>query len=119
MIADVQRLLARRPFVPFYIVTKNGQRYQVASPEHAGFNPRGSRVHVWSEDGSKDFGLGMYMGQVPAEKAIERSKLTDTVLVKRLLAGKTVPELKLDSGETIYGFQCEWEVIGPPPEELH
>jgi len=75
----------------------------------------GSRVHVWSEDGSKDFGLGMYMGQVPAEKAIERSKLTDTVLVKRLLAGKTVPELKLDSGETVYGFQCQWEVVGRAP----
>ena len=52
LIADVQRLLARRPFVPFFIVTSNGQRFRVASEEHAGLNPRGTRIHVWFDDES-------------------------------------------------------------------
>jgi hypothetical protein len=50
MIADIQLLLSLRPFRPFVIVTRNGQRHRVASPEHAGINPRGSRVHVWFDD---------------------------------------------------------------------
>lgn len=50
MIADIQLLLELRPFVPFIIVTRSGQRYKVASAEHAGINPRGSRVHVWFDD---------------------------------------------------------------------
>jgi hypothetical protein len=49
-IADVERLLEQRPFVPFVILTRCGQRYRVASAEHAGINPRGSRVHVWFDD---------------------------------------------------------------------
>jgi hypothetical protein len=50
MIADIQLLLSLRPFRPFNIVTRNGQHYRVASPDHAGINPRGSRVHVWFDD---------------------------------------------------------------------
>jgi hypothetical protein len=50
MIADIQLLLTLCPFVPFVIVTRNGQRYCVSSPDHAGINPRGSRVHVWFDD---------------------------------------------------------------------
>ena len=49
-IANIQRLLGLRPFVPFLIVTRSGQSYRVASAEHAGINPRGSRVHVWFDD---------------------------------------------------------------------
>jgi hypothetical protein len=49
-IADIQRLLGQRPFVPFLVVTRSGQSYRVASAEHAGINPRGSRVHVWFDD---------------------------------------------------------------------
>ena len=49
-IADIQRLLGQRPFIPFLIVTRSGQSYRVASGEHAGINPRGSRVHVWFDD---------------------------------------------------------------------
>ncbi len=49
-IEDIQRLLGQRPFVPFLIVTRSGQSYRVASPEHTGINPRGSRVHVWFDD---------------------------------------------------------------------
>jgi hypothetical protein len=50
MIEDIELLLSLHPFVPFVIVTRNGQRYRVSSADHAGINPRGSRVHVWFDD---------------------------------------------------------------------
>jgi hypothetical protein len=49
-IAEIQLLLGCRPFLPFLIVTRSGQRYRVASPEHADVNPRGSRLHLWFDD---------------------------------------------------------------------
>ena len=49
-IADIQRLLGQRPFVPFLIATRSGQSYRVPSADHAGINPRGSRVHLWFDD---------------------------------------------------------------------
>jgi hypothetical protein len=49
-ISDIQLLLGCRPFAPFIIVTRSGLRYRVASAEHAGINPRGSRLHVWFDD---------------------------------------------------------------------
>ena len=53
MIADIRRLLDTRPFDPFTIVTSSGQRYFVASHEHAGINPRQTRVTVYFDDDSQ------------------------------------------------------------------
>ena len=52
MIAEIRRLLAEVPFRPFTIVTSSGKQYTVASPDHAGFNPSGTRVVVWFDDES-------------------------------------------------------------------
>lgn len=52
MIAEIRRLLAEVPFHPFTIVTSSGKQYLVASPDHAGFNPSGTRVIVWFDDES-------------------------------------------------------------------
>jgi hypothetical protein len=52
MIADIERLLAARPFQPFSLVTSSGKQYRVASPEHAGFNPARTRVLIWFDDES-------------------------------------------------------------------
>jgi hypothetical protein len=51
MIPDIRLRLSRRPFEPFLIVTSSRQRYRVASAEHAGIDPQGSRVVVWFDDG--------------------------------------------------------------------
>jgi hypothetical protein len=51
MINGVRQYLHANPFEPFMIVTSSGNRYPVATPEHAGTNPRGSRVVVWFDDG--------------------------------------------------------------------
>ena len=52
MIADIRHLLEAIPFQPFYIVTSSGIKYRIASRDHIGFNPQGSRVLVWFDDGS-------------------------------------------------------------------
>ncbi len=52
MIAEIRRLLMQVPFRPFTIVTSSGKEYAVASADHAGFNPAGTRVLVWFDDDS-------------------------------------------------------------------
>jgi hypothetical protein len=52
MIADVRHHLRAAPFEPFSIVMSSGDRYSIASADHAGIHPRGSRVVVWFDDES-------------------------------------------------------------------
>jgi len=52
MVGDVKRLLNARPFVPFTIVTSEGSRYSVPTPDHCGIDPQRSRVVVWFDDDS-------------------------------------------------------------------
>jgi hypothetical protein len=52
VIVDVRQHLAATLFEPFTIVTSSGHRYAVASADHAGVHPRGSRVVVWFDDDS-------------------------------------------------------------------
>jgi len=51
MSKELRQHRAARPFEPFYILTSGGNRYRVASSEHAGVDPTGSRVVVWFDDG--------------------------------------------------------------------
>jgi hypothetical protein len=53
MITDIRRLLEARPFQSFSVVSRSGQHYRVASPDHAGVNPKGSRLLVWFDDDSE------------------------------------------------------------------
>ncbi|MBV8968486.1 MAG: hypothetical protein JO331_05420 [Verrucomicrobia bacterium] len=52
MIEEVGRLLNLRPFGRFRIVTSSGEHYDVPTPDHAGLNPRHSRMVVWFDDNS-------------------------------------------------------------------
>lgn len=70
MIGDVRQHLGARPFEPFVIVTSSGQRYRVPSSEHAGINPRGSRVVVWFDDGSSVTLSGLHIVAVEKEAPV-------------------------------------------------
>lgn len=102
----------------------------MSATEAVGTEPKiGSRVHVMSADGSKDLGLGTYMGAVPMKDVLEDQtpsavpvpepvEMTDEeraevgAMVEQLTEdGATTPKIVLDSGETIYGFQCWWSEI--------
>ena len=52
MTPDARQHLSAAPFETFSIVTSSGHRYAIASPDHAGIHPRGSRVVVWFDDDS-------------------------------------------------------------------
>ena len=67
MIADIHQFLDARPFEPFLIVTTGGNRYRVASAEHAGIDPQRSRVVVWFDDGSSVTVAGLHISSIEKE----------------------------------------------------
>ena len=67
MIAGIRQLLNARPFGPFLIVTSGGNRYRVASAEHAGIDPQRSRVVVWFDDGSSVTVAGLHVASIEKE----------------------------------------------------
>jgi hypothetical protein len=67
MIADIRHHLETGPFEPFSIVTSSGNRYHIASADHAGIDPRGSRVVIWFDDGGSVTVSGLHI--VAIEKA--------------------------------------------------
>jgi hypothetical protein len=67
MVADVRRLLGKSPFTPFTIVTSSGQRYRVASPDHAGVDPESTRMVVWLEEGGSVILAGLHMASLEVE----------------------------------------------------
>jgi hypothetical protein len=69
MIPDIRQLLLARPFEPFFVITTNGNRYHVASPDHASTNPQGSRVVVWFEDDSSVTLAGPHIGALEKESS--------------------------------------------------
>ena len=52
MIADLRRLIAARPFVPFTIFTGDGERVRVATVDHIALSPTGARIVVFADDDS-------------------------------------------------------------------
>jgi hypothetical protein len=67
MIADTRQCLRAGPFEPFSIVTSSGNRYRVATADHAGVNPQGSRVVVWFDDESSVTLSGLHIAALEKE----------------------------------------------------
>jgi hypothetical protein len=67
MIADIRQRLQAGPFEPFAIVTSSGNRYRVASADHAGIDPRGTRVVVWFDDDSHITVSGLHIVAIEQE----------------------------------------------------
>jgi len=64
MTGEIREQLQVAPFEPFTIVTTSGARYPVPSPDHAGLNPRGSRVIVWFNDDSSVTISGLHIAAI-------------------------------------------------------
>jgi hypothetical protein len=67
MIAEVRHFLASGPFEPFVIVTSSGNRYRIASADHATVNPQNSRVVVWFDDEGGVIISGLHIASVERE----------------------------------------------------
>lgn len=64
MIGDIREHLEAGPFEPFTIVTTSGRRYAVPSADHAGLNPRGTRVVVWFDDDASVTIAGLHVAAI-------------------------------------------------------
>lgn len=64
MIGDIRQYAEAAPFEPFTIVTTIGMRYPVASADHVGLNPRGSRVVIWFDDDSSVTISGLHIAAI-------------------------------------------------------
>ena len=69
MITDVRQHIQASPFEPFFIVTSSGHRYRVATSDHAGINPGGSRVVIWFDDDSGVTLSGLHIAAIEKEAA--------------------------------------------------
>lgn len=69
MISDVRHHLQAGPFEPFDIVTSSGHRYHIASADHAGIHPHGSRVVIWFDDESGVTVSGLHIGAIEKSTA--------------------------------------------------
>jgi len=69
MVADVRQNLDKRPFVPFSIVTTGGNRYRVATADHADIDPRGTRLMIWLDDEGSVIVPGLHIASVEREGA--------------------------------------------------
>jgi hypothetical protein len=67
VIANIRQFLEAGPFSPFFIVTRSGNRYRVASADHASINPRGSQIVVWFDDESSVIVAGLHVSALEKE----------------------------------------------------
>jgi hypothetical protein len=74
MIADVRQRLQAGPFEPFVIVTSSGHRCRVATADHAGVNPQGSRVILWFDDESSLDISGLHIAAIEKEPAAKNGQ---------------------------------------------
>ena len=64
MIAEIRRLLAARPFVPFIIYPSDGAELQVPTVDHAAVSPDGRPVVVRFDDGTAQFLFPLLIARV-------------------------------------------------------
>ena len=64
MIENIRQRLETRPFEPFIVVTSAGKPYAVASPDHASFNPKGTRVIIYFDDDSSVYLPALHIAAV-------------------------------------------------------
>lgn len=69
MIDEIRRLLTARPFLPFTIITTGGNRYRVASNEHAAISPQPYRVTIWFDEGGGVMVPALHIASVEHEPA--------------------------------------------------
>ena len=55
MLEELRRLIAQRPFTPFFIHMAEGGKVGVPTVDHIALAPNGARVVVFNDEGTTDF----------------------------------------------------------------
>jgi hypothetical protein len=69
VIADIRRLLAARPFVPFAIYCADGGMLRVPTLDHAVISPNGRRVIVFFDDDTAQHLSPLLISRVAVEES--------------------------------------------------
>ena len=64
VIADIRRLLAERPFVPFSVYCTDGGVVRIPTVDHAVISPTGRRVIVFFEDDTAQYLSPLHISRV-------------------------------------------------------
>jgi len=64
MIGDIRQHLEAAPFEPFTIVSGRGGRYFVPSADHAGLNPKDTRIVAWFDDDASVTIAGLHVAAI-------------------------------------------------------
>ena len=67
MIAEIRHLLEVSPFRPFYVLSSGGNRYRVASADHADINPSGKQMIIWFDNGGSITIAGLHIAAIEKE----------------------------------------------------
>lgn len=69
VVADIRRLLAGRPFVPFTIYCADGGTLRVPTHDHAVISPNGRRVIVFFDDDTAQHLSPLLISRVAVEES--------------------------------------------------
>jgi len=69
MIDEIIKMLEAKSFDPFFIHTSGGDRYYVASRDHAHITPRGTRVVIFFDDETTVTVSGLHISSVSKTSA--------------------------------------------------
>ena len=67
MVAEIRQILEARPFRPFHVLTSGGNRYRVASADHADISPSGNQIIIWFDDEGSITVAGLHIVAVEKE----------------------------------------------------
>jgi hypothetical protein len=69
VIADIQRLLAERPFIPFSIYCTDGGVLRIPTVDHAVISPSGRRLIVFFDDDTAQYLSPLHISRVAIENS--------------------------------------------------
>jgi hypothetical protein len=69
VIADIRRLLAERPFVPFSVYCTDGGVVRIPTVDHAVISPTGRRVVVFFDDDTAQYLSPLHISRVAVDES--------------------------------------------------
>ena len=64
---EIRDRLDANPFRPFTIVTSSGERYRVASRDHASIAPKKTRMIIWFDEGGSTLVASLHITAIDEE----------------------------------------------------
>lgn len=76
MTADIRKLIAAEPFVPFTIYTADGKAFRVPTVDHVAVPPAGGRIFIFGDDEDYDVLLPLLIARLNVDRGEPASAST-------------------------------------------